>query len=66
MPYSTDDKNGDISEQSTDRPDRRVNRERRGVIRKSYINGEHRDFIPRRMSDFSEIMLDDNHRGKVQ
>ena len=60
MSYSTDDKNDDISEQSTVRPDRRVDRERRCEIWKGYINGEHRDNIPRRMSDFSEIMLDDD------
>ena len=60
MSYSTDDKNEDISEQRTVPPERRVDGDRRCEIRKDYMDGEYRDYIPRRMSDFSEIMLDDD------
>lgn len=60
MSDSTDDKNEGVSEHKTAPPERRADGERRCEIRKDYINREYRDNIPRRMSDFSEIMLDDN------
>ncbi|MCW8924006.1 MAG: hypothetical protein OQK69_10325 [Gammaproteobacteria bacterium] len=61
MSYSTDDKNENTPEPRSDHPDRRMSGERRRETRKGYIDGEFRDYIPRRMSDFSEIMLDDDH-----
>lgn len=60
MSYSVNDKNEDISEQGIDRPDRRADGDRRRESRMNYKGGELRDNIPRRMSDFSEIMLDDD------
>ena len=60
MPYSADDKNEDRSELRIDRPDRRADSDRRCENRKSYTDGEYRDNIPRRMSDFEGIILDDD------